>query len=235
MVPRTIARCLVLAVFLAKAHSFSISAFLSTTSFATRTQTRQTTIHNPISSHSHGRTSTLCKMSLLQNSFMSTITQTPALSVPIYMLITNTIYLLRRSHLRSMQKRKLLKIRLTREDGVSLSLYVKNLAAWQFFVNCMFVILEPLSKVGGYCCFYYFYPNAGGCGLIFEPLNAQHLPMSKRSKKQIRLDYHRFSLNIGNIGRDGYRHPPSIERNLPHIDIPQLQMKHWPWRRRHKV
>eukprot|EP00814_Leptocylindrus_danicus_P012063 CAMPEP_0116013676 /NCGR_PEP_ID=MMETSP0321-20121206/5859_1 /TAXON_ID=163516 /ORGANISM="Leptocylindrus danicus var. danicus, Strain B650" /LENGTH=67 /DNA_ID=CAMNT_0003483253 /DNA_START=286 /DNA_END=489 /DNA_ORIENTATION=- len=57
--------------------------------------------------------------------------------------------------------------------------------------------------------------------------------MSKRAKRQIRLDWHRFSVNVGNVGRDGYRHPPSVELNLPHLDVPAKGWKHWPWRRRH--
>ena len=62
----------------------------------------------------------------------------------------------------------------------------------------------------------------------------QHMTQSKRVKHQIRCDWHRFNVNVGGIGRDGYRHPPSITKNLPHIDIPKRKMKHWPWRRKWK-
>lgn len=75
--------------------------------------------------------------------------------------------------------------------------------------------------------FLYTYPNAGGVGVILEPLDVQHLKANKRAKYQIRFDWHRFSLNMGDIGRDGYRHPPSKVLNLPHLDIPQRGMKHW--------
>ena len=68
--------------------------------------------------------------------------------------------------------------------------------------------------------------------MIFEPLSAQSLKQSKRTKHQIRLDWHRFKVNVGERGRDGYRHPPSVEWNLPHVDIPRRGMKHWPWRRK---
>ena len=44
----------------------------------------------------------------------------------------------------------------------------------------------------------------------------------------------RFKIHIGGIGRDGYRHPPSIVTNLPHLDIPKKGLKHWPWRRKLK-
>ena len=151
-----------------------------------------------------------------------------------YILLANTIYLQRRSCLRKMTKRKLLKIRTTREEGVNLAMYITNILVWQIFVTTIFPLLEPFSRLFGYVSFYYFYPNAGGFGIIFEPLSVQHLSMSKRQRSQIRLDWHRFSVNRGNVGRDGYRHPPSVEWNLPHIDVPRLGLKHWPWRRKHK-
>uniref|UniRef100_A0A7S1D345 Uncharacterized protein n=1 Tax=Cyclophora tenuis TaxID=216820 RepID=A0A7S1D345_CYCTE len=80
--------------------------------------------------------------------------------------------------------------------------------------------------------FMYAYPNAHGFGYILEPLRLRGASVSKRTKNQIRLDWHRFNVNVGMVGRDGFRHPPSVERNLPHLDIPQLGLKHWPWRRR---
>jgi hypothetical protein len=152
----------------------------------------------------------------------------------IYLLATNLIYLFRRSSIRNMPKRKLLQIRITR-DGVTVPLYITNLVAWQLFVNFVFPILEPMSRLFGYVSFYYFYPNASGLGVIFEPLSVQDQSMTKRAKHQIRLDWHRFSVNVGNIGRDGYRHPPSVERNLPHLDVPILGWKHWPWRRKYSI
>lgn len=167
-------------------------------------------------------------------SLLNCITQKSALVALSYILIANAIYLQRRSHLRKMTKRKLLQIRTTREEGVNIGLHVTNILAWQVFVTSIFPILEPLSRMCGFVSFYYFYPNANGCGIIFEPLSVQHLPMKKRQRSQLRLDWHKFSFNVGKIGRDGFRHPPSVQRNLPHIDAPLLQMKHWPWRRKHK-
>jgi hypothetical protein len=167
-------------------------------------------------------------------SILSFITRRRALVALSYILIANTIYLLRRSHLRKMTKRKLLQIRTTREEGVNIGMYITNIVAWQVFVTSIFPILEPLSRLCGYVSFYYFYPNANGCGIIFEPLSVQHLPMKKRQRSQLRLDWHEFSVNVGNIGRDGYRHPPCVVRNLPHLDVPRLQLKHWPWRRKQR-
>ena len=62
-----------------------------------------------------------------------------------YILLANTIYLQRRSYLRKMTKRKLLKIRTTREEGVGILMYMINIMVWQLFVTIIFPILEPLS------------------------------------------------------------------------------------------
>ncbi|KAL3776318.1 hypothetical protein ACHAWO_002712 [Cyclotella atomus] len=133
-----------------------------------------------------------------------------------------------------MSKRRLLQVRISREDGVSIPLYITNLLAWQFFVTFIFPFLEPIARLLGHVSFYYFYPNASGLGIVFEPLSVQDQSMNKRVKYQTRLDWHRFSVNVGGIGRDGYRHPPSVERNLPHLDVPRLGWKHWPWRRKYR-
>lgn len=153
----------------------------------------------------------------------------------VYFFIANTIYLLRRSVIRGMPKRRLVQLRLTRERGVTIPLYMTNLIVWQLFVNFAFPVLEPISRLFGYVSFYYFYPNASGVGIIFEPLSVQDQSMSERAKQQIRLDWHKFSVNVGSVGRDGYKHPPSVERNRPHLDIPMLGWKHWPWRRKYPV
>lgn len=155
--------------------------------------------------------------------------------ISIYIFITNMSYLLRRSHIRQMPKRKLLQIRLTREAGVSMHLYITNIIIWQLFVTILFPSLELVSRIFGYVSYYYFYPNASGFGIILEPLSAQSLSMSERAKHQIRCDWHRFSVNVGAIGRDGYRHPPSVSKHAPHIDIPRKGLKHWPWRRKMNV
>jgi hypothetical protein len=174
----------------------------------------------------------------MHNALARAITTMPFPAVPSgvaamtgYLAVTNMAYLARRSHLRGLSKRQLLRIRTTREEGVSRSLYCTFLAVWQILV-VTFPLVETVAWVKGLCCFFYSYPNAQGCGIILEPLNVQHLPMSKRTKSQIRFDWHRFKFNIGNVGRDGYRHGPALERNLPHLDMPSKGLKHWPWRRR---
>lgn len=157
-----------------------------------------------------------------------------AASAVTYATVTNLLYLARRSNLRKMTKRQLWRIRTTRESGVSLRLFLVMILTWQAFV-LVFPLVEPVARCFSHVSFFYSYPNAGGVGIILEPANVQHLNANKRSKRQIRFDWHRFSVNKGDIGRDGYRHPPSICINRPHLDIPKLGLKHWPWRRQHKV
>lgn len=148
----------------------------------------------------------------------------------VYMISANILYLARRANLRKVSMRTILHYRTEREPGVTIPMYIKFLIAWQSFV-LVFPLLEPLARLClGCCCLFYSYPNADGFGFILEPVNIQQLPLTKRSKQQIRLDWHRFSVNVGAVGRDGYRHPPSREINRPHIDAPQWGVKHWPWR-----
>ena len=151
-----------------------------------------------------------------------------------YATITNFLYIARRSSIRKMPKRKLWEIRTTRQPGVSIRLYLAMIFTWQAFV-LIFPIVEPIARCFSRVSFFYSYPNAGGVGIILEPTDVQHLAANKRSKRQIRFDWHRFSINVGGIGRDGYKHPPSVMMNVPHLDIPERGMKHWPWRRRHTV
>ena len=158
-----------------------------------------------------------------------------AVSSFVYIASANMCYLARRSFIRSaydptMTKYKLFRIRTTREPGVSHRFYIVLVLAWQLFVLTVFPLAEPLAKLFNRTIFYYTYPNAHGAGIILEPLDAQHLKPNKRD--QIRFDWHRFSVNVGAVGRDGFRHPPSVDLNRPHLDLPGRGMKHWPWRRR---
>ena len=174
-------------------------------------------------------------------SFSSSVFSNPTCCNPviplsiIYMVTANFAYLSRRSHLRNMPKRKLLKIRTTREPDTSLRLYLITLFTWQCFVAIFPFVESCVRYLFSHVSFFYSYPNAHGVGVILEPLEAQSLSISQRTKMQIRFDWHRFTVNIGQVGRDGYRHPPARELNLPHLDIPRKKMKHWPWRRRYSV
>jgi hypothetical protein len=157
---------------------------------------------------------------------------TPVIAASAYMFLSNVLYLARRATLRRVSMLEILRIRTEREPGLSLVMFVACLLAWQTVVM-IFPVTESLARSVGYASFFYSYPNANGGGFVFERLAVQDLPGNNRSRAQVRLDWHKFKFNVGNIGRDGFRHPPAIERNLPHIDFPQKGIKHWPWRRRH--
>ena len=176
-------------------------------------------------------TTTISDLFSLAPTTIMTATQTVGIMV-VYAVAANVLYLARRAHLRKMTMRRLWEIRTTRDPGVPLVLFGGMLLAWQCLV-LVFPIVEPLAKIATKgCIFFYSYPKAQGGGYIWEPLDCQTLGANQRAKRQIRLDWHRFVYNLGPVGRDGFRHPPSIERNFPHIDIPRYQIRHWPWRRR---
>lgn len=99
-----------------------------------------------------------------QHRMVPPIHSSPTISIPAYCFVANFIYICRRSSIRNMSKRKLLKIRLTREEDVSLKLYITNVLTWQLFVTLVYPLLEPMSRLFGYVSFYYFYPNASGMG-----------------------------------------------------------------------
>jgi hypothetical protein len=157
---------------------------------------------------------------------------TPILAASAYVFLTNVFYLARRAKLRRVSMLKILRWRTEREPGFSLAMFVVCLLAWQTVVM-IFPVTESLARSFGYTSFFYSYPNANGGGYVFEPLAVQDLPGNNRTREQVRLDWHKFKFNVGDIGRDGFRHPPAIEMNLPHIDSPKKGIKHWPWRRRH--
>lgn len=163
----------------------------------------------------------------------SLLPASPAITSILYVTLTNAIYLARRASIRKLRKRDIWAYRTTRTPGMSLPLYIISLLSWQFFVTCLYPVIEPFASLFfGYVTFMYDYPNAHGVGYIFEPITAQSSCMSKRTKTQIRFDWHEFEIDIGMVGRDGYRHPPCVTYNLPHVDIPRWGVKHWPWRRR---
>jgi hypothetical protein len=166
-------------------------------------------------------------------STLITITTTPILAASTYMFLSNVFYLARRANLRKLSMLQILRTRTTKEPGLSLLMFVLCLVAWQTLVVSYPVTELLLARSCGYTLFFYSYPKANGGGYILEPLSVQDLPSNQRTRAQIRLDWHRFKFNRGNVGRDGFRHPPATIRNLPHIDVPLKGIKHWPWRRRH--
>ena len=160
-----------------------------------------------------------------------TTTLTTAAIVIVYMGSANLLYVSRRAHLRRRRKRDIWNVRCRRDVGVPWQLYGVFLLSWQLFVG-LYPVVEPIARLFGFVAFMYAYPNAHGVGYILEPLAVQPLSVHQRTKHQIRLDWHSFRVNVGTIGRDGYRHPPAVHWNLPHVDAPRWGIKHWPWRRK---
>jgi hypothetical protein len=161
-----------------------------------------------------------------------TMNTSPILAASTYMLLSNVLYLARRANLRKLTMLQILKTRTTKEPGLSWTVFIMCLVAWQTLV-WSYPVTESTARSFGYTLFFYSYPKANGGGYILEPVAVQDLPSNQRTRAQMRLDWHTFKYNKGNIGRDGFRHPPATESNLPHVDVPRTGIKHWPWRRKH--
>jgi len=90
------------------------------------------------------------------------------------------------------------------------------------------VILFPFDK----SAFWFYYPRARGSGLVIDSRMLRRAGKRGNAAQTLRLDFHRFEINVGkpypppNTGR----HPPSVLCNLPHLDLPQRGVRHWPWR-----
>ena len=91
----------------------------------------------------------------------------------------------------------------------------------------VYPLLEPALRTRGLASFFYYYPSANGCGVLVERVSDR--------VQLLRLDWHRFRVNVGAPGRPYEhggcsRHPPAVELNVPHIDWPCIGVRHWPWR-----
>jgi len=151
-------------------------------------------------------------------------------SCSVYLATVNAAYLFRRAVLHNKSPLRLLRTHLSR-DGMKFPLFIACILSWQVFA-AFYPPLELVCRATGHASFFFYYPNACGAGIVVEPLAIVSSPYRVRRKQQIRLDFHRFTLNTGPVSRNGYRHPPTKAINRPHIDMPSRNLKHWPWRRR---
>ena len=108
-----------------------------------------------------------------------------------------------------------------------IALFSLSLLAFLVLFLPLYPLIEPLARLRGMATYFYYYPNANGAGLLLERI-ADRVQI-------LRVDWHRFNLNVGAPGRPYdlggiSRHKPSIQVNLPHIDRPNLSLRHWPWR-----
>ncbi len=94
------------------------------------------------------------------------------------------------SFIRGIRKHDIWAYRTNRIKGMPWTLFGTSLVAWQAFVLVLFLLVEPLARLFGYVSFMYDYLNARGFGYILESLVVQDLSMGKRTKSQIRLDWH---------------------------------------------
>lgn len=147
-----------------------------------------------------------------------------------YVFAANVAYILRRSRLHKRLRPGDVVRMHTARDGMSFKHFVTCLLCWQVFVAFLWPALELACRLKSHASFLYYYPKAAGLGIVMEPLSCMHLPGGKRRKYQVRVDWHQIPINVGPCARNGFRHPPTIRRNLPHVDIPARSIRHWPWR-----
>jgi len=94
----------------------------------------------------------------------------------------------------------------------------------------LYPLAEPLAALLGYSLFYFYYPNADGAGLIFQPRKTSWSLGRSPLSENIRLDWHRFNINVGAPLPTGGFAPPKRQLNLPHINSAARRLRTWPWR-----
>jgi hypothetical protein len=110
--------------------------------------------------------------------------------------------------------------------------HLAHIGAWILFFQPIYPILEMALYPWDLAAFWFYYPSARGAGLVIDSRELRRRGKRGSRAQVFRLDWHRFELNVGkaypppNTGR----HPPSILCNLPHVDLPQRSVRHWPWR-----
>ena len=111
-------------------------------------------------------------------------------------------------------------------------LHLLHVGVWLLLFTPIYPLLELLLYPFDLAAFYFYYPKARGAGLVIDSRKLRRAGRYGNGSQVFRLDWHRFDLNVGkpypppNPGR----HPPSARCNLPHVDLPQRSVRHWPWR-----
>ena len=111
-------------------------------------------------------------------------------------------------------------------------LHLLHVAIWLGVFTPVYPVLEAALYPFDLAAFWFYYPKARGCGLVIDSRKLRRSGARGNRAQVFRLDWHRFDLNVGKaypLPNKG-RHPPSVVCNLPHIDLPQHSLRHWPWR-----
>ena len=106
-------------------------------------------------------------------------------------------------------------------------------------VLCWLLLFQPLYPVLEAClfpldkaAFWFYYPRARGGGLVIDSRALRRSGKRGNGAQVFRLDWHRFDINVGRAYPPPHtgRYPPKVSLNLPHVDLPQAGVRHWPWR-----
>ena len=110
-------------------------------------------------------------------------------------------------------------------------MHLGHVAGWLFIFQPVYPLLEALLYPFDLAAFWFYYPKARGSGLVIDGCALRRNGKRGNAAQVFRLDWHRFDVNVGRAyPPPGGRHPPSVTCNLPHIDLPQRGVRHWPWR-----
>ena len=111
-------------------------------------------------------------------------------------------------------------------------MHLAHVAAWLLLFQPIYPLLECALFPCDMAAFWFYYPRANGCGLVIDSRARRRAGKRGNAAQCFRLDWHRFDLNVGKAYPPPHqgRHPPSMSFNLPHIDLPQHSVRHWPWR-----
>jgi len=120
----------------------------------------------------------------------------------------------------------------SKAGGWGKAVHLLHVFLWLAVFQPLYPLLELLLRPFDLAAFYFYYPRANGAGLVVDSLARRRAGLRGTKAQVFRLDWHRFELNVGERypSPNPGRHKPSVRCNLPHVDLPQRNVRHWPWR-----
>ena len=120
--------------------------------------------------------------------------------------------------------------------GWGKAVHLLHVFLWLAVFQPLYPLLELVLRPFDLAAFYFYYPRANGAGLVVDSL-ARRRGLRGTKAQVFRLDWQRFELNVGERypSPNPGRHKPSVRCNLPHVDLPQRNVRHWPWRQHRRL
>ena len=107
-----------------------------------------------------------------------------------------------------------------------------HVICWLLLFQPLYPVLEATLYPFDKAAFWFYYPKAMGSGLVIDSRALRRNGKRGNAAQCFRLDWHRFVINVGRAYPPPHngRHPPKVVLSLPHVDLPQRGVRHWPWR-----